>query len=453
MMNEKFDAAAGADGGIPSPIAMMDLLRTLFPLPRSLTGNGVRATLETISQYIPLVVHEVPSGTRVFDWEVPKEWSIRSATIKTLDGKTLVDFAENNLHVVGYSIPASGVFRRDELAAHIHTLEDQPDAIPYRTSYYAPNWGFCLPHTLWMSMQDESYRVEIDSELTAGSLSYGELLIPGEGQEEILVSVHVCHPSLANDNLSGIVVAAALALDRLRLSAGSRMGRLGVRFLFLPATIGAITWLAKNESNLDRIIHGLVITCVGDSGPFHYKKSRSGAVIDDIVEHVLTHASHPYGLIEFSPYGYDERQYGSPGIDLPVGCLMRAVHGTFPQYHTSLDNCDFVDDASLIQSFRVLREVLEICDNNRIFERLDGRGEPQLGRRGLYRAIAGQQDAGGPSQMDLLWVLNLSDGRHSVLDIAKRAGVPFSRVWGATQICREAGLIKEVSHADTRTNH
>lgn len=447
MINETINTAVHLVEPLSSPFKMMDLLRTLFPLPRSLTGDGVRATLDIIKNHIPLVIHEVPTGTKVFDWEVPKEWNIQGATIKTMDGKTLVDFRDNSLHVVGYSVPVSGVFTREQLAGHIHTLEDQPDVIPYRTSYYAPNWGFCLSHRLWASMQDDCYRVEIDTTLADGSLTYGELFIPGQVDEEILISVHVCHPSLANDNLSGIVVATALAQERIRQQDSAGVSRLGLRVLFVPATIGSITWLARNEHELGRIRHGLVLTCIGDPGPFHYKKCRSAAPIDRIVEHVLKHAGQSFEVVEFSPYGYDERQYGSPAIDLPVGCLMRAVHGTFAQYHTSLDNLDFVSEAALAASLQVVRDVVCACEHDRVFERMDGRGEPQLGRRGLYRAIAGQKEAGGPSQMDLLWVLNLSDGHHSVFDIAERAGIPFLRAWGATQICLQADLIKEVSHA------
>lgn len=447
MINEAIHAAVHPMEPSPSQPKMMDLLRALFPIPRSLTGDGVRATLDIIKNFIPLTIHEVPTGTKVFDWDVPKEWNIRGATIKTMDGRTLVDFRDNNLHVVGYSIPVSGVFSREELAEHIHTLEDQPDAIPYRTSYYAANWGFCLKHSLWTTMQDDCYQVEIDATLADGALTYGELLIPGQVEEEILISVHICHPSLANDNLSGIVVAVALAAERIRQQQATGLARLGLRLLFVPATIGSIAWLAKNERELGRVHHGLVLTCIGDPGPFHYKKCRSQAPIDTIIHHVLKHAGQPYEIVDFSPYGYDERQYGSPAIDLPVGCLMRAVHGTFPQYHTSLDNLDFVTEAALDGSLQVVRETLSICEYDRVYERVDGRGEPQLGRRGLYRTIAGQKEAGGPSQMDLLWVLNLSDGRHSVLDIAERAGIPFSRAWGASQICLQADLIKEVSHA------
>jgi aminopeptidase-like protein len=269
-------------------------------------------------------------------------------------------------------------------------------------------------------------------------MTYGELFLAGQTDQEVLITCHVCHPSLANDNLSGIAVMTALAMRQAR-----RARRLGYRFLFLPATIGAITWLDRNQSRLDRIQHGLVLTCLGDSGGFHYKESRSGATIDRAVAHLLRHSGHRYEVMPFNPYGYDERQFCSPGFDLPVGCLMRGVHGTFPEYHTSADNLDFVKPEALDQSYALIESILDLLDQNRTYERVDGRGEPQLGRRGLYRAIAGQREAGGATQMDLLWFLNLADGRHSLLDMAIRADVPFARLETASRLALEASLVRE----------
>ncbi|WP_294393672.1 DUF4910 domain-containing protein [uncultured Sphingomonas sp.] len=423
------------------PFDLHTLVRKLYPLPRSLTGDGVRETLREIGRHVRLRIHEVPSGTPVLDWRVPPEWTMRGGSIRSLDGDTIVDWAGNNLHVMGYSTPVHGTVTREDLAGHIHTLPEQPDAIPYRTAYHAQSWGFCIPDRLWATMTDDAYRVDIDSELAPGSLTYGELFIPGHGAEEVVVSVHVCHPSLANDNLSGMVVAAALAARQ----AAGRRNRLGLRILFLPATIGAITWLARNEDVLPRIRHGLVLTCVGDPGPFHYKNSRRGAPIDRAVGHVLRHGGHPHALLPFTPYGYDERQFCSPGYDLPFGCLMRAVHGTFPEYHTSLDDCDFVTPAALEQSYRLVADVIDLLDADRTLVRIDGRGEPQLGRRGLYRAIAGQSEAGGATQMDLLWVLNLADGRHSLLDMAEQAERPFAHIKAAADVAEQAGLLREVA--------
>jgi aminopeptidase-like protein len=420
------------------PVDLHGLAQELFPINRSLTGSGVRETLAILARYLPLEIHEVPSGTAVLDWHVPMEWNIRGATISALDGRRLIDFADNNLHVVGYSKPIQKVVSRDELERHVHTLPDQPDLIPYRTGYYADDWGLCMSHNLWRTMLDDSYRVDIESDLSAGSLTYGELYLPGELPDEVLISVHVCHPSLANDNLSGIAVATALAMRQAK-----RAHRLAYRFLFLPATIGAITWLARNESRLGKIRHGLVLTCVGDSGQFHYKQSRSGALIDDAVAHILSYSGHQYKTLPFNPYGYDERQFCSPGFDLPMGCLMRSVYGTFPEYHTSADDMNFITSRALNQSYEIVATLFDLLDDNRTYARVDGRGEPQLGRRGLYRAIGGQKEAGGATQMDLLWFLNLADGNHSLLEIAKRAGIPFARVQAAARLALSADLVHE----------
>jgi len=414
------------------------MVAEMFPINRSLTGAGVRETLAIVARHIDLTVHEVATGTAVLDWHVPMEWNIRGATIKALDGRCLVDFAAHNLHVMGYSKPVHGVFSRAELARHVHTLPEQPDLIPYRTGYYADDWGFCLPDRLWQSMTDESYRVDIDSDLAPGSMTYGEFFVPGQTEAEVLITCHVCHPSLANDNLSGIAVATALAMRRME-----RRGWLGYRFLFLPATIGAISWLARNEATLDRVEHGLVLTCLGDDGPFHYKQSRrETATVDRAVAHVLRHAGETHQIMPFNPYGYDERQFCSPGFDLPVGCLMRGVHGTFPEYHTSADNLDFVKPEALDRSYAVLDTLLDVLDGNCTYRRVDGRGEPQLGRRGLYRAIAGQREAGGATQMDLLWFLNLADGQHSLLDMAIRADVPFARLQAAARLALDTDLVR-----------
>ncbi|WP_375779202.1 DUF4910 domain-containing protein [Bradyrhizobium sp. ma5] len=419
-------------------IDLYQLVCELFPINRSQTGSGVRKTLSIIARHIDLQINEVQTGTSVFDWHVPMEWSIRRGSISTVGGKCLVDFADNNLHVLGYSRPVQGVFTHAELERHIHTLPDQPDLIPYRTGYYADDWGFCLPHNLWQTMNDDVYHVEIDSDISPGSLTFGECFLPGETPNEVLLSTHVCHPSLANDNLSGIAVMTALAMRQAR----QRRRQLGYRFLFVPATIGAITWLARNEPGLANIKHGLVLSCLGDSGQFHYKQSRKGATIDRAVAHVLRHSGVGHEILRFAPYGYDERQFCSPALNLPVGCLMRGVHGAFAEYHTSADNLDFVKPEALDQSYSMVETVLDLLDVDCTYERVDGRCEPQLGRRGLYRTIAGQREAGGATQMDLLWLLNLADGGHSLLDMAMRADVPFARLESAARIALDAGLIR-----------
>lgn len=420
---------------------LFGMVLDLYPINRSITGDGVRQTLARIAQDIPLQLHEVPTGTPVLDWEVPREWNARAARIEDMHGRILVDFADNNLHLVSYSMPVDRVLSRDELARHVHTLPDQPALVPYRTAYYADSWGFCLSHALWESMRDESYRVVIDASLEPGSLTYGEWLIPGESADEVLISAHCCHPSLANDNLSGLAVATHLARRM-----ASRKRRLSYRFLFTPATVGAITWLARNEDVVPRIRHGLILSCVGDRGGFHYKQSRQGdALVDRAVAHVLKLRSPSYSLLPFGPFGYDERQYCSPGYNLPVGCFMRSPNGTFPEYHTSADNLDLVSPEAMADSLDTLTAILELLDDNRLYERLDGRGEPQLGRRGLYRAISGQKEAGGVTQLALLWVLNLADGRHTLLDMAERAQMSFGEIKAAADLVAEAGLILEAA--------
>jgi aminopeptidase-like protein len=415
---------------------MHALVRHLFPICRSITGEGLRETLREVGRQIPLTMHEVPTGTPVFDWHVPREWNISAARIETLDGDVVVDFADSNLHIVGYSVPIDRVVSREELAAHVFTLPDRPELVPYRTAYYADTWGFCLPHRLWESMQEARYRVSIDSSLSDGSLSYGELLVRGREPEEVLISVHCCHPSLANDNLSGIAVATELARYL-----SPRNNRLSYRFVFIPATIGSLTWLARNEAGLHRIAHGLVLTCVGDPGPFHYKRSRRGdAAIDRAVAHILSRRGIPYTIMPFSPLGYDERQYCSPALDLPVGCFMRSPNGTFPEYHTSADNPDFVTPNALEESLAVLLEVVGVLERNEVYIRVDGRGEPQLGRRGLYRAIGGQENHAA-MQTALLWVLNLADGRHTLLDMAERSCLDFEHIAQAADLARNAELI------------
>jgi len=326
---------------------IFELINRLYPVCRSITGHGVRQTLKILQEYIPLTIHEVPTGTPVFDWTVPKEWNIADAYIKNLNGDRIADFRKNNLHVVSYSTPIRRRVSLDELKKHVFTLPEHPDWIPYRTSYYNENWGFCLTHRQLLELTDQDYEVHIDSTLTDGHLTYGEVYLKGVTNDEVLISTHVCHPSLANDNLSGIAVASFLAkrFSELRL-------RYSYRFLFAPGTIGSITWLSNNKSSVKKIKHGLVLTGLGDGGRFTYKKSRRGdAEIDRVVSHVLQHSGTDYAIVEFSPYGYDERQYCSPGFNLPVGCFMRTPHGEYPEYHTSADNLDFVRMEYLQESF------------------------------------------------------------------------------------------------------
>lgn len=411
------------------------LAERLFPICRSITGNGVRATLDVLSQHIELQRHEVPTGTQLFDWTVPKEWNIRSATITGPDGQTVLDFADSNLHVVNYSLPFKGILPLAELRPHIHTLPEQPQLIPYRTSYYAPTWGFCAAHVRVADLPDGFYRVEIDAELEDGTLTYGEYLHRGQSEREFLLSAHICHPSLANDNCSGLALLAMLAR-----SLKARKTRYSYRFLFAPGTIGALAWLSRNEDRTCLIDHGLVLSCVGDSGDPAYKRSRRGdAFIDRAMSHVLGRRAGAK-LMDFSPYGYDERQYCSPGFNLPVGMFQRSVHGTFPEYHTSADNLDFIRPEHLEDSFRILMEVIDIVEEDWTPLNRLPKGEPQLGKRGLYAAVGGQKSSGATS-MSLLWVLNLADGQHSLLAMAERSNLPFKELAAAAKLLLEHELL------------
>ena len=410
----------------------------LYPICRSITGEGVRETIRAIRKRIPLEMHEVPSGTKVFDWTVPQEWNVSDAYIMNQEGKRVVDFKAHNLHLMSYSSPVRKKMPLAELRPHLFTLPDHPEWIPYRTSYYKENWGFCLRHTDLERLPDDEYDVVIDSSLQPGSLTYGECYVPGEISDEILVSCHVCHPSMCNDNLSGITVAVKLAE-----TIAMRQRRYSYRFLFIPGTIGSITWLAQNEQTVSRIKHGIVLTGVGDEGNITYKKSRQGnAEIDRAMAHVLRHSGETSTIIDFFPYGYDERQYCSPGFDLPVGCFMRAPHGQYPEYHSSADNLGFVKTESLVQSYGRCLEVLELLEGNRAYMNQNPKCEPQLGRRGLYRAVAGQQEKQW-TELALFWVLNASDGHHTLLDIAERADLPFRKIQSAADALLEVGLLKE----------
>jgi aminopeptidase-like protein len=417
---------------------MHALVERLYPLCRSITGNGVRRTLDVIAESVPLQVSEVPTGTEVLDWTVPKEWNIRDAYVKDPSGRKVIDFAESSLHVVGYSVPVSATMSLAELRGHLHTLPGQPGLIPYRTSYYSETWGFCLRHETLAALPEGPYEVMIDSTLADGHLTYGEHVVPGESADEVLVSCHICHPSLANDNLAGVAVALQLA----RRLAGRRP-RYTYRFVFAPGTIGAITWLALNRDRVGRIRAGLVLACAGDTGPLTYKRSRRGdAEIDRVVEHVLRTSGRPHTVVGFSPYGYDERQYCSPGFNLGVGSLTRTPYGAYPEYHTSADDPGFVSPEAMTDTLETLWEVVEVLERDRRYLNLSPYGEPQLGRRGLYGSLGGRSDT-KTDQMAMLWVLNLSDGDHSLLDISERSGLPFSVVADAALALQSAGLLKE----------
>ncbi len=415
------------------------LIAELYPICRSITGDGVRETLRRVHHYLPLTMSEVPSGAPVFDWTVPREWNIRDAWVKNAAGERVVDFRQSNLHVVSYSVPVCRTIPLSELKPHLHSLADRPDWIPYKTSYYREDWGFCVSSEQLHALTDPVYEVCIDSTLEDGHLTYGECYIPGQLDEEVLLSCHVCHPSLCNDNLSGIAVAVFLGHWLFSLPAR----RFSYRLLFVPGTIGSITWLARNQDRLATIRHGLVLTGLGAPGPLVYKRSRRGHTeIDRAAANVLQHSGEAFAVRDFVPYGYDERQYCSPGINLAVGCLSRTPFGEYPEYHTSADNLDFVSPATLEESYRAARSIVEILERNTTCMSCNPMCEPQLGRRGLYGSMGGAAE-GRAREIALLWVLNLSDGTNSLLDIAERSHLSFESVRSAANRLLEAGLLQK----------
>lgn len=416
--------------------AALGLMKSMYPVCRSITGNGVRETLQRLRRIADIEIREVASGTPVFDWTIPDEWNLREAYIADADGHRVVDAARCNLHVMAYSVPVRARLPLPELKRHIHTLPDQPSLIPYRTSYYARQWAFCMTHEALLALPEGEYEVVIDATLAPGHLAWGELLIPGASEDEVLLSAHVCHPSLANDNCSGLALLAHLAR---RLADKPR--RLSYRILFAPGTIGAIAWLAQAGAGVRRIRHGLVLSCVGDSGGPHYKRSRRGnAAVDRAMAHVLARDWPDGRVMDFSPYGYDERQYCSPGFDLPVGLFQRSRFGAFPEYHTSGDNLAFITPADLEGSFRTIAAVIDILERDRILISTNPFCEPQLGRRGLYHGVGGDKDA-ADRNMAMLWVMNLADGAHSLLDMAQRSGCRFTALADAAERLEAAGLL------------
>jgi aminopeptidase-like protein len=418
--------------------AMYALVSELYPICRSITGDGVRKTLALLSRHLPLAVREVPTGTKVLDWTVPNEWNIRDAWIADARGARVVDFAASNLHVVSYSVPVRARMSLEALRPHLHTLPHRPDAIPYRTSYYDEAWGFCLTQTQLDALPDGDYEVCIDSTLAPGSLTYGELALPGSTEDEIVISTHVCHPSLCDDNLSGVAVSVFLA----RALSALPDRRHTFRFLYAPGTIGAITWLSENRERARRVKHGLTLTCLGDGHPFTYKRTVGGrAEIDRAAAHVLATSGSRHAVIDFFPYGYDERQFNSPGFRMPVGSLMRGRHGQFPEYHTSDDNLGFVSQGRMIESLTIVGDIVQALDGNAAYRNLEPFGEPQLGKRGLYRAIGGTDIP--DLQLAMLWVLNLSDGSHTLLDIAERAHMRFAAIRAAADLLLDHGLLRE----------
>lgn len=419
---------------------MFQLMTRLYPICRSITGNGVRQTLSEIKSHIDLKVHEIPTGTQVFDWTIPKEWNINDAYIADVNGNRIVDFKKSNLHVVSYSVPIRKKIPLDDLKQHIHTIPYQPTAIPYLTFYYKEDWGFCMSHNDFLQLKDQEYEVVIDSTLKNGSLTFGEYFVPGKSTDEILISCYVCHPSMCNDNLSGVVLTTMLAKYIGKLSMNYSL-----RFLFVPETIGAIAWLASNEKNLSKIKHGLVATCLGDPGMSTYKKTRHGkAEIDRTVEFVLKNSDAEYKILDFFPTGSDERQFCSPGFNLHVGSLMRTPYGKFSQYHTSEDNLKFVQASFLADTYLKYLHTIFILENNKKYLNLNPKCEPQLGKRGLYRQIGGQK-TNTDSEVAMFWMLSFSDGSHDIMEISEKSGIKFDILLDAALKLQDSKLLKAIT--------
>lgn len=414
---------------------MYELMEDLFPICRSITGDGLRETLRRIDKVAPLQLTEVPSGTRAFDWVIPPEWNIHDAWVADARGERVIDFGRSNLHVVNYSAPVRRRLTLDELGPHLHSLPDEPQLVPYRTSYYDRDWGFCLSDDELRALPAGEYEAVIEATLEDGALTYGECVLPGATTDEILISSHACHPSLANDNLSGVVVAAFLAGALAQVER-----RFTYRFLFAPGTIGAIVWLSRNEDRVHLVRGGLVLACVGDDAPLVYKRSRRGdAAIDTAAAHVLRDRGE---VVDFSPYGNDERQFCSPGFDLPVGALTRSGHDRAALHHTSADDLSAISEAALADTLAVCLELVASLEHDASYVSLNPKCEPQLGRRGLYRLFGGRADR--PAlESALLWVMSCADGQQSLLDVAVKSGLPMATVYEAALALERAGLVRK----------
>ncbi len=419
-------------------IEMHTWARDLFPICRALTGNGVRETLAYIGGIVPsLTVHEVPSGTEAFDWTVPNEWNIRGAYIEDEHGNRIVDFARNNLHVVGYSTPVDEWMPLDELQPHLHSLPDQPGAIPYVTSYYVRRWGFCLPHAQRETLADGNYHVVIDSTLEPGSLTYGEVLIPGREEKEIFLSTYICHPSMANNELSGPVVTTALA----RWIGSLPDRRFSYRIVFIPETIGAIVYISRHLEELRRrVIAGYVVTCVGDDRAYSLLHSRSGDTLADRAAKLVLRRHAP-DLVEYSylDRGSDERQYCSPGVDLPVASIMRTRYNSYPEYHTSLDDLNLVTPSGLEGGFDALRKTIELIERNHVYQ-VTAPCEPQLGKRGLYPTLSTR--GAGFLVRSMTNMLAYADGTRDLVDLAGHIGVSADEAVETAQKLAAAGLLR-----------
>ena len=419
-------------------LEMWSLVEKLFPINRSITGNGVRQTLKILSEQIPLKIQEVPTGTKVFDWTIPQEWNLRDAYIIDPQGNKIADFKKCNLHVVGYSVPIDRTLTLDELQEHLYSLPDQPDAIPYITSYYKERWGFCIAHNERLKLKEGKYHVFIDSELKDGYLTYGEFILPGEINKEVFLSTYVCHPSMANNELSGPVVAAFIGKWL-----ASQPRRYTYRIIFIPETIGSITYLSRHLQELKQnMIVGFNISCVGDERAYSYVASRyENTFADKVASNVLSFKHPDFIKYSFLDRGSDERQYCSPGVDLPLVTLSRSKYGTYPEYHTSLDNLDFVTATGLRGGYELIKDCINIIENNRTY-RVICYGEPQLGRRGLYPNLSTKKS--NVSVKTMMDFIAYADGTNDMIDISNIIGKLVMEIVPIAERLLEAGLVEEV---------
>lgn len=413
----------------------------LWPICRSLTGEGNRQTLKILSELIELQIKEVPSGTTCFDWTVPPEWRVQNAWIKNSKGELIVDFQVNNLHLLGYSEPFYGLLSYEQLLPHLYSLPEQPDLIPYVTSYYKKRWGFCLTHTQLMTLdRNEMYEVLVDTSFNeeGGFMTVGEAVIPGQTDKEILFSTYICHPSLANNELSGPLVTAML----YKLLKEKQEMKYTYRFIFIPETIGAIYYLSvMGEFWRNKLAGGFVITCIGDNGNFTYKKSRRGAeLVDRATSLVLEQTEAEYNLVDFFPTGSDERQYCSPGFNLPVGSLMRTMYGKYPEYHTSEDNKSFICFNSMEKSVQKLKDIVDAIEYNHKYINTLPFCEPQLGKRGLYPTLGSQKNTEAAIK-GMMWILNMSDGENDLFSISTKSQIPLKDLYPIVDRLLENGIL------------
>ena len=443
------DMTVDAMPNLPTPEDLRQRVAALLPIPRSLTGEGVRETLALVGTWCDVGVNEVATGTPVYDWTVPEEWVLRRATLQAPDGRIIADSDADPLAVVGYSAPMTATMDLEDLEPHLHSLPEHPDWTPYRTSYYNRTWGFCLPDRVRRDLQPGQYVVDVDTELSPGHLTYGEVRIPGQGSDGQgsggpggdgpgigLISAHLCHPGMANDNASGMVVAAALAAH---LSATPR--RMEWRVIFAPGTIGPLVWMTEHADIVDQVRAGFVLAGVGDCGGMTLKQSRHGGTLPErALQQVLADRSASCQTVPYSPWGYDERQYTSLGFDLPVSLVMRTPHGTYPEYHTSADDLDFISAQSLADSLAVMVDTVEVVERNRTCLNLKPHGEPQLGKRGLYPKTGGR--SAGEQTLAMLWVLALSDGKTDLLQIADRSTLSFDAIAAAAAALEDTDLLR-----------